>query len=86
MQVANSLKDALEHPAIPMVPAVIKKKGEKAEVEVQALMWKAEEKLKSSDPKPWGVSFVNEWPTKLSSWKSIGALLESQCELVSIHK
>ena len=69
LPVAIALRLALESPAIPMVPAVINKTGEKAEVEVQALMWKAEEKLKSSDPEPWDVGVVNEWPTKLTSWK-----------------
>ena len=86
LQVANSLRVALESPALPMVPAVIKKKGEKAEVELLAVQKKAEEKLKSNDPEPWDVSFVNEWPTKLTNWKSISALFESQCELVSRHK
>ena len=82
---ANDFKDALASPAIAMLPACIRKKGEKAEVELLAVQQKAQEKLCSSDPEPWDESFVREWPSKLSTWKSICELLSKQCELVSSH-
>ena len=50
-----------------------------------AVQKKAQEKLCSSDPEPWDESFVREWPSKLSTWKSICVLLSEQCKLVSNH-
>ena len=85
LQVVNDFNVALSDPMIANVPDCIKKKSEKANACLLDVQKKAQENLCSSDPEPWDENFLKEWPSKLSTWKSICVLLSEQCALVSHH-